>query len=324
VPPVVFSLHLPNKGVALVAGDIMLITNDRSPRVRGYIRTFAVLAALLAVVIFVLTVRPARASLPTGGGTYELTSIAASPNGGFWIQVDGGLDNDENGGSRTIAANGAPQFDNVPVRGSITAIPGQDGYWVVSDKGQIFASGSAPDLCDGSLSNCSGYRYEGIGDAIVAAAAMPDGEGLWAVELTGEVWTAGTARSYGDVTKERGRAVPTGIAATPTGRGYYIVLNDGGVFSFGDAVFHGSTGGNKPGGHDATGLSLAYNLHDEVIGYWMVASDGGVFTFGDAPFLGSTGGNNGGSSVTGIVTRPDGLSYAWVHQNGNLGLSDVV
>ena len=37
----------------------------------------------------------------------------------------------------------------------------------------------------------------------------------------------------------------TGIAATLSGNGYYIVCSDGGVFSFGDAVFYGSTGGRS-------------------------------------------------------------------------------
>ena len=36
-----------------------------------------------------------------------------------------------------------------------------------------------------------------------------------------------------------------GIAATPTGRGYWLVAEDGGVFSFGDAQFYGSTGSLK-------------------------------------------------------------------------------
>ena len=33
-----------------------------------------------------------------------------------------------------------------------------------------------------------------------------------------------------------------GMAATPTGRGYWLVAADGGIFSFGDAAFYGSTG----------------------------------------------------------------------------------
>jgi hypothetical protein len=39
------------------------------------------------------------------------------------------------------------------------------------------------------------------------------------------------------------------MASTPDGKGYWEVASDGGVFSFGNAGFHGSTGGtalNKP------------------------------------------------------------------------------
>ena len=34
-----------------------------------------------------------------------------------------------------------------------------------------------------------------------------------------------------------------GMASTPTGRGYWNVASDGGIFAFGDASFHGSMGG---------------------------------------------------------------------------------
>jgi hypothetical protein len=40
-----------------------------------------------------------------------------------------------------------------------------------------------------------------------------------------------------------------GMEATPDGRGYWLVASDGGIFSFGDAAFFGSTGAmslNKP------------------------------------------------------------------------------
>jgi hypothetical protein len=33
------------------------------------------------------------------------------------------------------------------------------------------------------------------------------------------------------------------MAPTPDGGGYWLVASDGGVFSFGDAPFEGSTGG---------------------------------------------------------------------------------
>ena len=78
------------------------------------------------------------------------------------------------------------------------------------------------------------------------------------------------------------RAPVVGMAATGDGRGYWLVASDGGVFSFGDARFRGSTGRrrlNRPVvGMAATGDGR---------GYWLVASDGGVFSFGDARFEGS-------------------------------------
>lgn len=83
-----------------------------------------------------------------------------------------------------------------------------------------------------------------------------------------------TAPALGDVTGDK--VTPTGIVGTPSGNGYYIVKADGGVFSFGDAVFYGSTGGKRPGGHNATGLALSLNAGGDVNGYWMVFEDGRV------------------------------------------------
>ena len=36
-----------------------------------------------------------------------------------------------------------------------------------------------------------------------------------------------------------------GIAADPTGKGYWLVASDGGIFNYGDAVFSGSAGALK-------------------------------------------------------------------------------
>jgi hypothetical protein len=33
------------------------------------------------------------------------------------------------------------------------------------------------------------------------------------------------------------------MAASASGQGYWLVASDGGVFNYGDAGFHGSTGG---------------------------------------------------------------------------------
>jgi hypothetical protein len=55
-----------------------------------YPRMLGTVLRWLLLLIFGLAPRPAMASLPTGPGTTDLTSFAASPNGGFWVQVDGG------------------------------------------------------------------------------------------------------------------------------------------------------------------------------------------------------------------------------------------
>ena len=60
------------------------------------------------------------------------------------------------------------------------------------------------------------------------------------------------------------------------------MASDGGIFSYGDAVFQGSTGGitlNQP----IVGMAGTRDGG----GYWLFASDGGVFNYGDALFSGS-------------------------------------
>ena len=67
--------------------------------------------------------------------------------------------------------------------------------------------------------------------------------------------------------------------------GYWIAAKDGGVFSFGNALFHGSMGGK----HLNAPIVGMWASADHG-GYWLVASDGGMFSFGDAVFHGSMGG----------------------------------
>jgi hypothetical protein len=91
------------------------------------------------------------------------------------------------------------------------------------------------------------------------------------------------------------------MAATPDGKGYWLVASDGGIFSFGDATFYGSTGAialNKP----VVGMSVPVGG-----GYYLVASDGGIFSFpalsaGGPPFLGSTGAMTLNKPIVGIAS----------------------
>jgi hypothetical protein len=82
-----------------------------------------------------------------------------------------------------------------------------------------------------------------------------------------------------------------GIASTQDGGGYWLVASDGGIFSYGDAHYHGSTGSltlNKP----VVGIAST----PDGGGYWLVASDGGIFNYGDALFYGSVPGGPANST----------------------------
>jgi uncharacterized delta-60 repeat protein len=95
-----------------------------------------------------------------------------------------------------------------------------------------------------------------------------------------------------------------GIASTPSSYGYWMVASDGGIFSFGDATFYGSTGSltlNQP----IVAMAPTPSGH----GYWMVASDGGIFSFGDATFYGSTGNLKLNSPIIGMAPTPSGHGY---------------
>ena len=141
----------------------------------------------------------------------------------------------------------------------------------------------------------------------------------------------------------------------PDRRGYYFVAGDGGIFTYGDAVFYGSTGNiklNQPvvgmaltrtgngyylvaadGGIFAFGDAVFHGstgdikLNKPVIGmavtpsgagYWLFASDGGVFAFGDAPFLGSTGAQKLASPVVGMAARPQADGYWLFSADGTI------
>ena len=101
-----------------------------------------------------------------------------------------------------------------------------------------------------------------------------------------------------------------GVSATPDGGGYWLSGRDGGVFSYGDATFAGSTGGMKL---NAPIVGFAAGTTG---GYYEVASDGGIFAFGGAPFLGSMGGQHLNSPIVGIAAANGG--YYEVASDGGI------
>jgi hypothetical protein len=151
----------------------------------------------------------------------------------------------------------------------------------------------------------------GTGAPVVGAAAAP-GDGQWMVTATGTV-LAVDAPHLGDLAGMALRAPIVGMAAAPSGVGYWLVASDGGVFAFGSAPFLGSTGAirlNRP----IVGMAAA----PSGVGYWLVASDGGVFAFGAAPFFGSAGALTLNAPITGIAAHHDGLGYWLVARDGGV------
>jgi hypothetical protein len=146
----------------------------------------------------------------------------------------------------------------------------------------------------------------------------------------------------------------TGLAATSSGNGYWVVSADGAVRGYGDGVALGSASGLgahravdvagtrtglgywvatddgqvKPfGDAGALGSLAGKPLNRPIVGmastpsgrgYWLVATDGGVFSFGDAAFHGSTGAMHLNSPIVGMTTAPDGGGYWMVAADGGI------
>jgi hypothetical protein len=104
-----------------------------------------------------------------------------------------------------------------------------------------------------------------------------------------------------------------GMASTPDSRGYWLVAGDGGIFTFGDAGFYGSKGGQSL---NAPVVGMASTPDGK--GYWLVAGDGGIFCFGDANFYGSKGGQQLNAPVVGMASTPDGKGYWLVASDGGI------
>jgi hypothetical protein len=81
-----------------------------------------------------------------------------------------------------------------------------------------------------------------------------------------------------------------GMAPTASGKGYWLVAADGGIFAFGDAGFYNSIPGVLGPDTKLAEPIVGMVATESGKGYWLVAADGGVVGFGDAEFLGSGAG----------------------------------
>lgn len=154
----------------------------------------------------------------------------------------------------------------------------------------------APTVCDhskspGSATACSGNKARERWNEIVAAC------------MAGGATPAPPTKKGGAMEIQR----------TKSGRGYYVVGADGGIFCYGDAKFHGSMGGQHL---NAPIVGMALRPQDD--GYLLVGSDGGIFAFGKAPFHGSMGGKKLNKPIVDIEFDAEGDGYWMLAEDGGI------
>ncbi len=108
-------------------------------------------------------------------------------------------------------------------------------------------------------------------------------------------------------------SVIVAMAATPDGKGYWLVGATGQVFDYGDAPDLGSL--SDPS-QKAPIIAMAATPDGK--GYWLVGSDGSVYPFGDAQSYGSTANLNLNGPIVGIASTPDGKGYWLVGADGGI------
>jgi hypothetical protein len=103
------------------------------------------------------------------------------------------------------------------------------------------------------------------------------------------------------------------LVPTPSGRGYWELAADGGVFSYGDAGFFGSDARLE---RRAPAVGLAATPTGR--GYWIATADGEVLPYGDAAAVGSAGGLPLAAPIVGIAATPTGRGYSLAAADGGV------
>src|SRR5205823_908901 len=77
------------------------------------------------------------------------------------------------------------------------------------------------------------------------------------------------------------------MAASPSGKGYWLTASDGGIFAFGDAAFFGAAPSRPAPSGDRTVTAMV--PAPDGAGYWQAATSGEVLSFGSAGYFGGVG-----------------------------------
>jgi len=175
---------------------------------------------------------------------------------------------------------------------------GDNGYWLLTSAGQIYAYGNAPYFGGGAAGH--------TGD-MIALAATPDGQGYDMLSSTGQVYAYGDAGYYGGSPGgNSGEFV--GMQMTPSGHGYWLLTSSGQVYAYGDAGYYGGS----PAGFSKGIVAMSPTPSGH--GYVMVSKTGQVYAYGDAQYKGGSPAAINGD-IAGISYTP-GAGYLLISTTG--------
>ena len=202
----------------------------------------------------------------------------------------------------------APSITNLPSNPTYSPGGGFTATVSTDSNGTKSVTSSTPGVC-----TASGLVVSYVSAGQCTLTAQVAASATYAV-------ASGTAQSFTVAKVAPSTPTPT---PTPT-HGYWLVGSDGGIFSFGQAQFYGSTGSlqlQRP----VVGI-VPTSDHG---GYWLDASDGGVFSYGDTQFYGSIPGlglhpagsglpNSLNAPIVGMVPSADDGGYFMVASDGGV------
>jgi hypothetical protein len=275
----------------------------------------ASVSGLSKLVTFTLTDRAsAPYAIAAGAGTAQQAQVGMDFAVPLAVTVTDSSGNAVAGAKVTFSAPGGGASGVFAAHGATAVV-------ITSSKGVAVAPGFSADEAAGGYIVTA--RVAGLASVATFAlvntartddaAAAPAGS-YWLAATDGHVLPSGAASLYRPLPGESPPSHVVGMAATPDGRGYWLVTSSGQVCAYGDARLFGAAA--VPHLSNAAFIGIASTPDGR--GYWLARSSGAVYAFGDARYYGSKATARLATPIVGIAGAPGGKGYWLVAKNGGV------